>query len=82
VLLIARDFFILIAILVLNILILRVISQMVKARRELFRDDGGYDAMQAAIKAEKKKLIMSGSNRRELFCWTLDRFCIPSIFLF
>jgi hypothetical protein len=25
---------------------------------------------------------MSGSNRRELFCWTLDRFCIPSIFLF
>jgi hypothetical protein len=56
--LIARDFFILIAILILNILILRVISQMVKARRELFRDDGGNDAMHAAVKAEKKKSIM------------------------
>jgi hypothetical protein len=55
---IVRDFFIVTAILVLNILILRVITQMVKTRRDLFRGDGDNDAMQAALKAEKKKLII------------------------
>jgi hypothetical protein len=55
-----RDLVILIAILVLNILILRVISQMVKTRRALFRNDGGAEnaTVKATRMAEKRKMIM------------------------
>jgi uncharacterized membrane protein YkvA (DUF1232 family) len=55
-----RDLFILIGILIVNILILRVISQMVKTRRELFRSDGGEEnaTVKATLKAEKRKMIM------------------------
>jgi hypothetical protein len=51
---------ILIGILVLNVLILRVIAQMLKTRRELFRNDGGEEnaTVKATLKAEKRKMIM------------------------
>jgi hypothetical protein len=57
---ITRDLVVLIGILVGNILILRVISQMVKTRLELFRNDGGEEnaTVKATLKAEKKKMIM------------------------